>query len=372
LRRPPRWIRRRPRLHAGWLERAAAGRGGRALAAVSAVAGTLALLWSQWPAIIEVLGPHAAIVALLAALQSSIWVQRGRQKWAARYADDWLSTLPATRRDRGQGIRLRTLVGPGVVALMLLGMTPLLEAAVPGSADATRQLLLGGGAAMLVGALLGLALPAWKAEPAAAAASTTRGFSRPATGAGLRALSRWPLLQTKLWFPPRLAARLVLPVMLLLPMGTSGNFAIALGGGWTLALYLLALLRATLFVAGEASRWLAPTPLASRRFAWAVGGRALGQQLQWTLIAAGLFIALGIRADLALRGAEAWLAIVTLTTSTALARASTPWKKGLRLVLSLCAVALLDRLRPWLALPGALAIVAWQWRRPASPGTSLR
>ncbi len=342
-------------------------RGSQVLTAAVAAGGLLVLLCRQWSALIGVVGPHATTIALLAALQSSIWVQRGRWKWTARHGEDWLSTLPATRRARRLGILLRALVGPVVVALVLLGLTPLLDAVVPGSAAATRQLLLGSSAAMLVGALLGLGLPAWKTDPAAAPASTTRGLARPASGSGLRALSRWPLLQTKLWFPPRLAARLVLPAMLLLPMGTSGNFAIALGSGWTLALYLLALLRATLFVAGEASRWLTPTPLDARRFAWAIGGRALLQQLQWTLIAAGVFIALGIRPDLALRGAEGWLAFVTLTTSTALTRAGAPWRRGLRLVLSLCVVAVLDRIRPWLALPGALAIVACQWRKPVSP-----
>jgi len=175
-------------------------------------------------------------------------------------------------------------------------------------------------------------------------------------------LSRWTETQTRVWLQPRSLARLLFPAMLLLPMGTSANLAIAILSLWVLALYLLVLLRAMVHVARAGASWLQPTPLTFYRFAWSVARRPLCKQLQWTLLATVLLMALGCQPIVAARVAEWWLALVTVTSGVALGRAYHSKAMRLRLLVSVCAMAVLERFRQHLALPCALLISAWHIR----------
>jgi hypothetical protein len=108
----------------------------------------------------------------------------------------------------------------------------------------------------------------------------------------LAALSHWVAAQTQQWLKPRAVSRLLLPGMLALPIGISGNDAIAVLTLWMLAFYLCALWLALIRVTREAAAWLRPTPLSWRRLAFVISWRPLLQQLQWTVLATVLLLAL--------------------------------------------------------------------------------
>jgi hypothetical protein len=351
------WLTRRPLLNALWLETTnqplrlwlvtLATAAGAALALGFAARGAL-------PSLLRALASHAITVDILVALQASVLVHLGRRKWTLVYSSNWLSTLPLPRRSVTRMVALRSL----------LRLTPVLGlmAVVPVS-------LLGGvGLAAVAGALLGWYLPRRESHEMHAV-PLAASESQPSTAATVRPLGHWTSTQAKAWLQPRLLSRLLLPAMLALPMDTSANVAIALLAVWVLAVYLVVLLAATVHVARSAAQWLLPTPLTFYRLAWAVARRPVLKQLQWTAAAAILLVALGCEPTLAARVAEMWLAWVTLAVGVTLACGREPGNLRLRvrLIVSACAVALLERLRQHLALPGALLISACYLRRGARP-----
>jgi hypothetical protein len=358
----------RPQLHAAWIasRNRRASLGPRAVGAIIAGATTAAalvvLLFRSWPTLIAALGSQLLLTGVPVAVSSSLWVQRARAAWTARYAGDWLSTLPVSRRRIGVAIAVRAFLAPLLLIGGVLLLAPLLAVAAPAARTATWQLVLGIVGAIAGGALLGWWLPRRLPQPAAAI-STQLGLARPARVAALGGLTGWATIQARAWLPPRTIARLIVPVMLLLPMGTSGNLAVAIGASWTLALYLFVLLRATVLVAREAAAWLRPTPVSLRRFAWAVGWQPVLKQIEWSLVAAALLGALGISPALALRGAEIWLAVVGVTTSSALVGAWRGAGLGIGWLAMIVLLAALERLRAWLALPVAVLIAAAQFLR---------
>jgi hypothetical protein len=367
-------MRRHPLVHAGWLETANRLRSGDAdlrptrtwlpvvaiLAAIG-VAISLGIRW--WPLVLGVAELHLTAVGILAALQSSVLVHRGRRKWTAVYSSNWLSTLPITRRAVVGMIAMRSFLGPLVLLLLLIGVQ-LAAAALQGPEGLAFSLLAVCTAATLVGGLLGWCLP----QRAPVQPSPVRMYaviSGGSAAATLAALSSWSVAQTKVWLQPRTLARLFLPAMLLLPLDVSGNVAVALLGVWALALYLFVLLRATVRVAQEGASWLRPTPLTFNRFAWAILRDPLLKQLQWTLMATAFLVALGCKPLAAVRVAEWWLAVVSVTSGIAVAHAYQSRSMRLKLVASVCTLAVIERFRQHLALPCALLFSAWQLRRVA-------
>jgi hypothetical protein len=186
---------------------------------------------------------------------------------------------------------------------------------------------------------------------------------REAAGrASLGALAQWGKLQTQRWFEPRIVSRLVAPAVLILPLGTSANLALALVGLWVIILYLLITLRATMHVARKGADWLRPTPLRPARLAWEIGSLPLLKQLQWTLAAALLLGVLGVRPLLAARLAEGWLALATLAPTLVLAQARGVPHVRLRALFSFSLLAALERWRNQWVIPAAALLSIWQLR----------
>ncbi|HEY8051533.1 MAG: hypothetical protein ACHQD6_08150 [Steroidobacterales bacterium] len=344
-----------------------AGRRGQSALAVAGIAGALGavmfLARPFAPALLRAAAPHLLTLSILVGFQASVLIHLARRKWTRHYSSNWLATLPVTRRQFLAITALRSLLS----AALMLGLAPaavlLARLCVPGSAAVTSVLLTGIGIATATGALLGWFLPARDTQRSDCVPRHAPGPE--ASLKGLAALSHWTQTQTGMWLQPRSLARLLLPAMLLLPMGTSGNVAIALLCLWSLAIYLFVLLRAMVHVARDGASWLRPTSVTFYRFAWAVARRPLFKQLQWTVSAAVLLIALGCQPQLAARVAEWWLALVTLTSGIALSRAYQSKTMRLRLIASVCVLAVLERFKQHLALPCALLISACYVREAA-------
>ena len=331
---------------------------------VVAICLAVALAIKRWPLWLQAVGIHLPTVSLLAAFQACVLVHQGRRKWTAAYAVSWLSTVPMTRRALIHMIVLRSILAPLLFPALLAIVTLLAQGIVGGSRDLALALLACCGTATVVGALIGWWLPQSKAERPGSASvrATSVGLSG---SAALTALSHWPVAQTRAWLQPRSISRLLLPAMLLLPIGVSGIAAIAVMGLWVLAIYLLVLLRATVLVAREGARWLRPTPLSFGRLAWAVVRHPVLKQLQWTLVLMALLVALGSKPIVALRIAQWWLAVVSATSSIAVAHAYHSRTMGLKIAVSVCTLTALESVKEHLALPCALLFSAWQFKRGA-------
>jgi hypothetical protein len=316
------------------------------------------------PASLVALKSHLMTVGILVALLASILAHWGRRKWTAIYSSNWLSTLPTTRRATLEAVALRSLLGPLLTWLVLTSAGFLSSWTVPGSSTLIAPWLATISVATVFGALLGWFLPHRNTDDMSLV--TLHSLGSGASGVPtLAGLSGWTTVQARMWLRPRSLARLLLPAMLALPMDVSANVALALLFVWGVALYLLLLLRAMVHVARAGAAWLRPTPLTFHRFAWAVARYPLLKQAQWTLVATGFLIALGCKPLLAVRAAEAWLALVSVTSGIAFAHAYQSRNFRLKILISICALALVERFKEHLVLPCALLIAGWQLGRAA-------
>ena len=350
-------LRSRLALRRWGVRRAAAGWG--ALAALGVVLFVVTALFMRGliGGAVQSASAHLAVTGALIAALVSMFVHRARLVWSRYYSAGWLATLPVKRRAAAGTVVLRSLVWP-CAGLMLLSLASLL---VSPSAPLLSAVWIGGAG----GAMLGWWLP--NREPPALKPSIVYSVAPRASGQ-LTALARWPLAQAKLWMPPRAIAWLVLFPMLALPHSSedvSGNIAIAVACAFIIGMYLLVLLRATLQVARDGARWLRPTPLSFRRFAWSVLRNPMLKQLQWTLGAAVLLAVMGADPWRAARLAELWLALAATVSSVATAQAYGSRPMFMQLALSLGIVATAEAIKQYAALPCALFVSAWQIRRGA-------
>jgi len=308
------------------------------------------------PMVLDTAISHPVILSLLVAVESSVLAQLGRRRWDIAYCSNWLSTLPVSRRQLNGMIALHAIRYPVVVLTLLIFAALLIHAPM--------TLLAGLGIATVAGTVLGWFMPQQAGEDSALPlAALGRQPAGPPLTATLASLSGWSAAQARLWLRPRSISRVLLPVMLSLPMGTSGNLAIALMTLLMLMAYLCVLLFAMRKVVREGEAWLRATPVDLTRLAVAVLTRPLLQQLQWTLLATVLFVALGTPPVAAVRLAEWWLAIVLLTSGVYVGHIRHGQPVTSRLIVSFGTLVVLDRVKQHLAVPCALLISAWHLRK---------
>jgi hypothetical protein len=374
LQRPPAWLSRHPYMHAWWLETANRTLHShphtwprRIVLLSGATLGTVGLsfLFVVWwgPSILALVGRHLLTAGTLMALQSSVLVHRSRQRWTRCYSENWLSTVPISRRAQTSMIALRSFCWPFAILAATTILAILTGRLMQGSSSGlTSSVLLACVAGTLAGVPTGWWLRQREPEIPRPGSVLARGASR--TAAALSGISRWPLIQTKVWLQPRSIARFML-VAVALPADTSANIAVAIMWVLIVGAYLAVLLRATVHVAREGSTWLRPTPLSFGRFAWAVVRYSIVKQLQWSGIAAITLIAMGADPVTTLRIAELWLATFSVASSIALAHSYHSRGLTLKMLVSLSLLALIETLRHHLALPCALLFSGWQLRKAA-------
>lgn len=351
---------RLPLLNAWWMEaRCRMGLHARTLAMVipAALALLIYLPLRFAPLLRDAVTAHPVILDVLVAVESSVLAQLARRRWEVAYAGNWVSSLPVSGRQRQAAIALRATIYPASILMVLVVVALLVRAPI--------ALLAALPIATVAGTLLGWCLPQAADEHSASTLATVGQWPQKPLliSPTLTALSGWSAAQARLWLRPRSMARVLAPVMLSLPMGTSGNLAVALMTVLMLMVYLCVSLIAMRKVMRDSDGWLRPTPVTVLRLARALWTRPLLQQLQWTLLASTLIVAMGAPAPFAVRLAQWWLAMVTLTSSIQLAQLRAGRPVVSRLIVSLGALLLLDRLKQHLLLPCALLISAWHLKK---------
>jgi hypothetical protein len=359
------WAIRHPLLMTWWLEATAALRQHiwlTSIVLVAPLAGSSVMAVRFGPELFKLMQGYPVAIDTMVALLASVLTHLSRHHLEAQYSSGWLSSLPVSRRELTLTIGLRSILVPVAMVVLLIGVALVVRVCVPDANTVTAPLIAGMSAGTLLGALMGWFVPP-RSSDRTAPTLLNAATPRSSAVASLAALSRWTSLQAKAWLQPRSLARILLPAMLALPMGISGNVAVGLMYVFALLVYLSALLLALRRVIRDGAHWLKPTPLNFRRFAMATLRLPLIQQCQWIVTAAIVLVVLGITPLLAARAAELWLALVTVISGTALSQVRAGGSMRVNLLLAVCALGIVERLKAFLALPCALLISAWHLRK---------
>jgi hypothetical protein len=246
--------------------------------AVSLCLGILvALFWAERDSVgpvLKWLRLHGLLCAVLAAIGSAFLVARRRALKRAEYARSWLAAVPVrSSTARWESLAIETL--PAIAAIGVLGVLSLACVLLPALAGANMPssgravvftpvaiaAYLGGGiAAGIVGSFL---VPQPKPvilPPGSRYVPHKRVRRDQGVRPSLRALGAWPVRQMFAWAQPKIVSRASIPILVMMPMGTTADaamVAIALAG--TLGALLL-LWSAVIFASRAARGWLAPLP----------------------------------------------------------------------------------------------------------------
>jgi hypothetical protein len=285
----PRWIRSRPFLLAGTLRWLNIHRRYPALlpAFIVLLLGAGALLTLPIVGqVLEIVAQYPLTPFATLAVACTVSTTRRKARVHTSMVDSWLAPLAAPA-----SVLPRVLLAP-LLQLLLLSVAiaiPLVRGSL--SWVGAMSLWATVGAAYVIGALVG-----WLTRPESAASSrdfhyvTVRGVREKwAQAPKLEPLSYWAVGQGHVMAKPKVTARALVFVLLALPMGISGEKAIAVAAGSWVLFYVVVLAVAAGRVAFKAARWLAPTTIRFPPFTAVLGYRVLLAQL-WTLSWAVLLV----------------------------------------------------------------------------------
>jgi hypothetical protein len=262
-----------PRLTAALLIRAnqsAAGKIRRRVIAVAAYALMMALLWAgrEWlGGAIEWLRLHSVVCAGLAAVSTAMQVARRRVLKRAEFARSWLAAVPIAASVRSEALMIETF--PAAAALVLLLLMTLscgviLAVSHSGSGGSLLPLWAAMSAGVAVGAIFSYAIPAPKpAEPPPGSRYVPHQKSKRAAKfrPSLAALGAWPVRQMFAWAQPKIVARATVPILVMMPMGTTADQAMSAVAAFAVTGFLVLLWTAAVSLSRRVCRWMAPLPV---------------------------------------------------------------------------------------------------------------
>lgn len=322
----PRRLGRRPQMAEALLRWCNAYRLGRArmlgIAALAAAVTVGILAAPPAAAVLQWLAASPLITLAISACAFGLATVRRQERIRSDAATSWLTALPV----RSSSV-LRLVSGSLVRLLAVMAFLGLAWGMARIGMAVASRLALVTAAGALAGTLAGLP---WSGPAAAGApgwhyASVRRPRPRWATAPSLMPLSFWPVAQGRIFSRPAVS-RVVLLAMLAVPAGRRdpGEVAIAVAAGCLAVFALLSLATAAVQAAGEAARWLAPTPIRRRAFIAAFAWRVTAKQA--VVLAVVIFLAGAVDYAKALRVgsalAVAYVAISCAAVSLACARAS--------------------------------------------------
>jgi hypothetical protein len=152
-------------------------------------------------------------------------------------------------------------------------------------------------AGIVAGAWLSYLAPAPKAidlPPGSRYVPHRRRVGLSAPNPSLSALGRWPVRQMFASARPKAVARAVMPILLLIPLGSSADTAMLVIAMFAVLGAVLLLVRATISVSKASCRWLQPLPLRAAVLARYLLIRPLAVILVAASTAAWLFWVMGV------------------------------------------------------------------------------
>ena len=241
------------------------------IAALLCVSMLTALFWAEREAIASMLHwmrVHGVLSSVLAAAASALLIARRRALKRMEFARSWLAAVPVRSSiARWEGLLIETL--PALAALAALAAASALDVlvlALARGAEIAAPLAvfayLGGGIALgVIGSYL-IPQPTLAELPPGSRYVPHPRLNRSAPiRPALTALGHWPIRQMFAWAQPKIVARAAIPILVMMPMGTTADAAMVVIALFGVSGALVLLWSAVISVSRLARRWLAPVPV---------------------------------------------------------------------------------------------------------------
>jgi hypothetical protein len=211
---------------------------------------------------------HGLLCAATAAVASAILIARRRALKRAEFARSWLAAVPVgASTARWESLLIETL--PAIAAIGLLTIASVSYALVLFIAKSAEIVALfavwayfsGGIAVGVIGSFL-MPQPKPVDLPPGSRYVPHPKLRRAATiRPSLSALGSWPIRQAFAWAQPKIVSRAIIPILVMMPLGTMADTAmVEIGISGIIGVLLLVWL-GVMSVSRLARRWLAPLPV---------------------------------------------------------------------------------------------------------------
>lgn len=214
--------------------------------------------------IVEWLREHILAASGLAAIATAIAVARRRVRKRAEFAKSWLAALPLrASMARWEALLIEMLPAVSVVAA-LAGIFFAVAVSAPASGSSALAVWASISGGVAAGAIASYAMPNPKPvdlPPGSRYVPHRRIAKASALRPSLKALGFWPLRLMFARAQPKLVARAILPVLVLMPIGTSASTAMRVIALYVVAGVLLLLIPAAISVSVSVRTWMAPLPV---------------------------------------------------------------------------------------------------------------
>jgi hypothetical protein len=238
-----------------------------------------ALMWAERDLLARALiwvRPHSLVCGGLAAIACAFQVARRRVLKRGEFSRSWLAAVPIrVSTARWEALIIETLPAmAALVVLTLLALSMGLVLAVAGGGSGSGG---GGGksvplfavwATFSVGAAIGVvvsyAVPAPKPvdlPPGSRYVPHNKAGRTAKIRPSLAALGAWPIRQMFAWAQPKMVARATLPILVMMPMGTTADAAMGVITVFGINGALLLLCMAAVRLSHRVRRWMAHLPV---------------------------------------------------------------------------------------------------------------
>jgi hypothetical protein len=214
---------------------------------------------------------HGFVWGGIAAVASAIQVARHRALKRAEFLRSWLASVPVRPpAARWESLIIETLpvtAAFGAITLLGLGCGLVLAWVHAGRGGALLAVWAILGAAVVLGALAGYAMPAPKPvdlPPGSRYVPHRKAHRAAKIRPSLAALGAWPVRQMFAWAQPKMVARTTIPILVMMPLGTTAAAALGAIAVFAMAGMLLLLCLAAVAASHAVRRWIAPLPVRAR------------------------------------------------------------------------------------------------------------
>jgi hypothetical protein len=263
----------------------------------------IAFSWGETAALARAVGwlyQHRLASGCVAAVASAVLVARRRVLTRGEYAKSWLAAVPVrSATARWETLAIETL--PATAAIAALTVMAAICAAAFASLPQARlplwttwaYLILGLG----FGVLMSYFIPAPKTvdlPPGSRYVPHTPTKRAAPIQPSLRSLKYWPIRQMFAWLQPKMVARATIPILVMMPMGTTADTGLVVIAMFGVAGALMLCCSAAIAVSRLASSWLSSLPMRAGAAARALLNPAIAVILGASIIEALLLLVLGV------------------------------------------------------------------------------
>jgi len=213
---------------------------------------------------------HGLLCAGIAAIASAVMIARRRALKRAELARSWLAAVPVSASTaRWESLLFETLPAIAVIGLLTIAcISYALVLFIAKSAEifapfAVWAYLSGGIALGMIGSFLA-PQPKPVDLPPGSRYVPHRKLKRAAKfRPALSALGSWPIRQAFAWAQPKIVSRATLPILVIMPMGTTADSAMVVIAVFGIIGVLLLVCSGVISASRLARRWLAPLSVRS-------------------------------------------------------------------------------------------------------------